>query len=118
MKKVKLGMLIEGKEALQKLIKVQLPIKKTYALHKLVRSLNEEYETYQKLQQAILDKCGTPKEDDPRQYSIHDKEMYIKEIMELHNIEKEFDIDFSINDIPEDATFSAAEIEMLAWLLD
>lgn len=90
--KIRLHKLLEAKESLQKLSVIELPLKTSYKLAKMIKKINEELSFFEDERLKLCKKYGKFDEATTT-YMVEDANMFEfkKEFTELLNIEAEFD---------------------------
>lgn len=81
----KLGNIISANIALNKLYTMDLPIRSAFMLEKMISCLNADMESFNKANNKIMLKYGTPSDDDPNKinFSKTNKENYDKDLNAL-----------------------------------
>ena len=99
---VKAGHLIASKEALEKIAKLPLSIKKAYKVSKIIRKIMTEWEDIEKRRGDIVMKHGEEVKEEANRYRIKPEEVgeYNAAINELFDIDVDIDVEkLSFDDV-------------------
>lgn len=116
---VKLGILKAIEEPLIKLVKLELPIKTSYKLSKILKKVGQELADLEEERVKLVKKYGD-QDDESQSIQVKDSEKYeefAREFGEL--LQEEITLDFdpiSIDALGDEATFSPAELAALEML--
>lgn len=117
--KIKLSQIINSKEALEELIKKELPIKISYRIQKVIRVIEPEYSSYDSVRhKLIVEKYGEENPKDSGSWKVKDENtsVFYKELEEL--LSEEIDIDVLKIKLPDDITITPSHLYLLSWLVD
>jgi hypothetical protein len=116
---VKLGILKAIEEPLIKLVKLELPIKTSYKLSKILKKIGQELADLEEERVKLVKKYGD-QDDEAQSIQVKDPEKYeefAKEFGELLQEEITLEIDpIPINMLGDSVTFSPAELAALEML--
>lgn len=118
--KIKLGQIVAGKAALDKINSYDLPINVGLALVKNVKELETVTSLFQRKHQTLLDQFGTKSKDDkgytiPAENTAAFNEAF-NELME-HEVTTDF-VTIKSDSLPPELTLSLIELASVAWLLE
>lgn len=116
---ITLGELKTIETALSKLLTMQLPIKLSFRLSKILKPINDELARVEEFRVAKIMELGVPNEDNSSVTIPTEKlEQFKQEIGELYS--EEITLPFEpvqIDDLPENLTLSAVEIAALEKII-
>ena len=118
--KLKLGTIVNSKEAFQELLKEKLPIRKAFKIKEVLKLIEPKFETYEDLRsKLIMDKYGIQKGESGN-WKVKEsmtKEFY-SELQELQSEDVELDI-VKIK-LPDDDNIkiTPANMYLLEWIID
>lgn len=110
--KVKLSEIVNARQALQKMMTKELPIKTAYRLSKLVNAVNDELGNFEDQRKKLVEKYGEKKGEEvvvPKDKA----QDFQKDMQELLDVEVKIDFDpISLSDIGE-ISLSPVDITLL-----
>ena len=115
--------LFENKQYFETIGKIhksdQLSVMDAYRINRLVKKLNELNEEYMELKKGLLDKFGTPGEEDGQFTVEGDKrEPFMKEMNDLINIEHDLETEKLTFPSKLEDGFSAADLGIMELFFD
>ena len=115
--------LFENKQYFETISKIhssdQLSVMDAYRINRLVKKLNELNEEYMELKKGLLDKFGTPGEEEGQFKVEGDKqEPFMKEMNDLINIEHDLETEKLTFPSKLEDGFSAADLNIMEMFFD
>jgi len=110
--KVKLIDIVSARESINRLIKSNLPAKKSYLISKMFKPVIEEINTFEKKRNDLVLKYGEQMGEDKAQYAVKQENMkqYTDEVKDLLDIDLEYDVEpINLEDLLNDDVKLTAE---------
>ena len=105
--KTKLKSILNAREAVQKLIKKDLPVAVSFRVAKLVNAMNVELAVYDAERNKLCEKYGKLNES-KTEYKIIRRDEFQKELISLFDIELELDANKVV--LPKETTITPADL--------
>lgn len=114
---VTLGQIYASFNLLSRIVDQQLPIKLAFRFTKLIRSLNQEYQSLEGLRDKLVKKYGEEQEGGAHRVTEENREGFLKEFQELLETTVEVDWEqISVDEVSDALQFSVRELANLGWL--
>jgi hypothetical protein len=118
--KLKLGTIINSKEAFQELLKEKLPIRKAFKIKEVLKLIEPKFEMYEDLRsKLIMEKYGE-QEGETGNWKVRDS-MSKKFFLELQELQSEdIELDTVKIKLPDDDSIkiTSANMYLLEWIID
>lgn len=118
--KINLNDVVNSVDIVKKLIEYKLPVKTSFRLMTLVKTLDAKLQTFEECRVSLVKKYGELNEE-TQQISVKPEnvEEFAKEYQEL--LKEEFEVDFSkigVESLPDDVSISVSELQKVSWLIE
>ncbi len=114
---VKLVTLINSKEALQKLIEKELPVKTAFKLNKVVKLISPELENFEEQRVKLIKKYGTSDQDNNITVSPNNLDEFGAQLNDLLNMDVNINFEpISLSELG-DVTISTKDLLNLEYLI-
>ena len=118
--KLKLGTIVNSKEAFQELLKEKLPIRKAFKIKEVLKLIEPKFEMYEELRsKLIMEKYGE-QEGESGNWRVKDS-MAKKFFLELQELQfEDVELDIIKIKLPDDDTIKITSVNMylLEWIID
>ncbi len=116
--KLKLSTIVNSKEALQEVLKKELPIKTAYRIQKNLRLIEPEFNQYEEIRSKLIKEKYGEEGVEEGNWSVKPNRMkdFVKELDELASEEIELDI-IKVS-LPDDFKITPTNVYLLEWMLN
>lgn len=116
--KLTLGELKTIESTLSKLVTMQLPVKLSYRLSKVLKPIAEELQRVEEFRLAKINEFGTQQEDGSVTVNPENIEQFKKEMFDLYEEEITIPMEpVTVDDLPETLVISPAELAVLEKII-
>lgn len=116
---VTLGQIFASFNLIGRIVDQSLPIKLAWRFTKLIKGLNQEYQSLEKLRDGLVRKHGEEVEGQDGAFRVTEesREGFMREFQELLSTEVEVDWDLiSVDEVADSLKFSVRELSNIGWL--